>query len=119
MQQASLGTVRQAVERGIDHGGWTVLRHLYPAADVPVFSISMDALDTPEQHFAFGKQLGVLREQGIMVLGTGNIVHNLSRIEFASVPGHGSELGITFDDAIAGAIETRDMATLFDPHAIP
>lgn len=79
----------------------------------------MDMMDTPERYFEIGKQLGKLREQGIMILGTGNIVHNLSRIEFASVPGYGSVLGKTFDDAVAQSIEKHDFPKLFDPHAIP
>lgn len=113
------GTEWKSVERGIDHGGWTVLKHVYPDANIPVFSISMDATETPERHFEIGKALGKLRERGIMVLGSGNIVHNLYEIEFESAAGFGSEKGKLFDSAVASAIETRDYRLLFDPLSLP
>jgi 4,5-DOPA dioxygenase extradiol len=62
---------------GLDHGTWSVLCHLYSKADVPVFQVSLDRELMLNEHFKIGKLLAILRSQGVMILGSGNIVHNL------------------------------------------
>jgi 4,5-DOPA dioxygenase extradiol len=66
---------------GLDHGSWSVLRHLYPNADVPVFQVSVDGLSSADGHFAMGRRLRALREQGVLVMGSGNVVHNLAKAD--------------------------------------
>lgn len=62
---------------GFDHGTWTVLTKTYSAADIPVVQLSMDARQTPAHHFEIGRRLNALRDEGILIMGTGNVVHNL------------------------------------------
>jgi 4,5-DOPA dioxygenase extradiol len=67
---------------GLDHGTWTVLLHAYPEADIPVVQLGMDVAKTPAQHWALGKALRPLRDEGVLIMGTGNIVHNLPAMDW-------------------------------------
>lgn len=68
----------QTQDRGLDHGAWSVLKHLYPDANIPTFQISMNQDFHYSQHFAFGSLLSKLREQGVLIIGSGNVTHNLA-----------------------------------------
>ncbi len=65
---------------GLDHGTWSVLCRMYPQADIPVIQLSLDRSLSPAQHYALGQQLQALRKEGILILGSGNVVHNLAMI---------------------------------------
>ena len=69
---------------GLDHGAWSVIKHLYPAANVPVIQLSIDYTKPPEYHFELAKQLSDLRYKGILIVGSGNIVHNLRLVDFSN-----------------------------------
>ena len=70
---------------GLDHGSWTVVKHLFPNADVPVIQLSLDYALTPQRHYELAAQLKRLREKGVLIIGSGNIVHNLRRVDFTKI----------------------------------
>jgi 4,5-DOPA dioxygenase extradiol len=99
---------------GFDHGAWSVLRHLYPEADVPVFQVSLDEGRSLARHVELGRELVALRDRGVLILGSGNIVHNLRRLDDnKNAPPFPWTL--EFDAHVKNAIETRDVAALAAP----
>lgn len=81
---------------GIDHGSWSILCHMFPNADVPVVQLSIDASKPAEFHLEIGRQLAPLRNEGILIVGSGNIVHNLSLMNW-EMPGLGVDWAQRFD----------------------
>jgi 4,5-DOPA dioxygenase extradiol len=67
---------------GLDHGAWSVIKHLYPHADVPVIQMSIDYTKGPQYHFELAKELSALREKGVLIVGSGNMVHNLGMVDW-------------------------------------
>lgn len=65
---------------GLDHGTWTIVRHMYPEANIPVLQLSMDILKSPQYHFDLAKELYALRKKGVLIIGSGNMVHNLRMV---------------------------------------
>jgi 4,5-DOPA dioxygenase extradiol len=71
-------------EYGFDHGSWAVLAQIYPQADIPVLQLSLDVNKPPKEHFELGQKLAFLREQNVLIIGSGNIVHNLGLIDWSN-----------------------------------
>lgn len=108
--------------RGLDHGAWVPLRFLYPAADVPVVALSQPVPRDPGDMLRIGQALSPLRDGGILLVGTGGIVHNLSRIDLADDPGRVAPWARAFDSWIASRLEEMDVDGIADyrrraPHA--
>ena len=98
---------------GLDHGTWSVLAHLYPAADVPVVQLSLNALKPLEYHIELGQRLAGLRDSGVLILGSGNVVHNLRRLNWRNLDS-GEDWAYRFDDAASSLLAERpgDIANL-------
>ncbi len=77
-------TVHLDHEWGLDHGAWSVIKHLYPEANIPVIQLSIDYTQSAQYHFDLAKQLQDLRNKGVLIIGSGNIVHNLRLVDFAN-----------------------------------
>lgn len=92
---------------GIDHGTWSVLVHMYPNRDIPVFQISIDATAPPEFHYKIGQELKSLRDQGVLLFGSGNIVHNLRMIDW-NMKESGFNWAYEFDNYIRKNIENKN-----------
>jgi 4,5-DOPA dioxygenase extradiol len=98
--------------RGWDHGLWVPLKHLLPSATMPIVEVSQPMPVTPEQLMAMGRALAPLRAEGIVLIGSGGIVHNLSRIAFGNPHPPAEEWAKAFDDWVAERLRTRDFAGL-------
>jgi 4,5-DOPA dioxygenase extradiol len=82
-QLFSTPTIGLDHEWGLDHGSWTILKHIYPKADIPVLQLSIDYNQPPSYHYELAKALAGLRKRGILIIGSGNMVHNLRMVDFA------------------------------------
>jgi len=90
---------------GIDHGTWSVLHKMYPKADIPVYQLSVDSSSSAEIHFQIGREISSLREKGVLIFASGNVVHNLAKINWGMKGGH--PWAIDFDDYIKDKIINR------------
>ncbi len=84
---------------GFDHGSWTILKHLYPAADIPTYQLSIDYHKPAAYHYNLAKELSVLRNKGVLIVGSGNIVHNLGRLSWDD-PKAKYDWSIEFDENV-------------------
>jgi 4,5-DOPA dioxygenase extradiol len=93
------------LEWGLDHGAWSVLCRMFPKADIPVVQLSLDRGKAPAAHYALGRKLAGLRRKGVLIVGSGNVVHNLREIIWRDTA---LDWAVEFDARIAQAIRTRE-----------
>jgi 4,5-DOPA dioxygenase extradiol len=118
-QQIATGIARPPVgldksEWGFDHGTWSVLKPMFPQADIPVVQLSMDYSRPPAEHFALGRQLKGWRDRGVLIVGSGNIVHNLRATKREAAPNQAYDWAVEFDARVAGLVDKGDLAGLSD-----
>jgi 4,5-DOPA dioxygenase extradiol len=84
---------------GLDHGTWTVIRHIYPKANIPILQLSIDYYQSPQYHYELAQELAVLRRKGVLIIGSGNMVHNLRMVDFQRINGsYGYDWAIEIND---------------------
>ncbi len=107
-QIVTLTNVLEDHEWGFDHGNWSVLVHLFPKADVPVFQLSIDYYKPAEWHYELAKQLKELRNKGVLIIGSGNLTHNLRMVDFHQIDAPPRDWALEFDQRIARFLEDRN-----------
>lgn len=101
-------------EWGFDHGSWGVLKPMFPQADIPLIQLSMDDCATPAHHFALGRQLAALRDRGVLIVASGNIVHNLRALRRDWPNDQAHDWARSFDGTVAERIAQGRLAELVD-----
>jgi 4,5-DOPA dioxygenase extradiol len=97
---------------GLDHGTWSVLKHVYPAADVPVVQLSIDERRPASFHFELGHRLAPLRDEGVLILGSGNLVHNLHAYAWGSHPREPYDWAVRFEAAARAMMRAGEFSPL-------
>jgi len=99
---------------GLDHGSWTVIRHMYPEANIPVLQLSIDYTKSPQEHYEIAQEIYALRKKGILVLGSGNMVHNLRMLNWQMIHGGGYDWAIDINNTFKNLIANGDHKPLID-----
>jgi len=99
---------------GLDHGTWSVLVHAYPGADVPVVQLAIDETQPPEFHYALAKRLAPLRDEGVLIVGSGNIVHNLHAYAWGRHPAEQFDWAVRFESRARSLLEAHEHGPLID-----
>jgi 4,5-DOPA dioxygenase extradiol len=99
---------------GLDHGTWSVLRHVFPEADIPVVQLSIDETKPPEFHYELAKRLGSLRDEGVLVIGSGNIVHNLHTYAWGRHEVEPFDWAVRFENLVRELLLSGNDAPLID-----
>jgi 4,5-DOPA dioxygenase extradiol len=110
--------VARDADWGLDHGTWSVLRHVFPDASVPVVQLSIDATQPPAYHYALGRKLQALREEGVLVIGSGNVVHNLRAYAWDRSPVAPYDWALRFEQHVRRSLAARAHAELIDYAAL-
>ncbi|MDB5743733.1 MAG: Extradiol ring-cleavage dioxygenase, class enzyme subunit [Polaromonas sp.] len=111
-QRASVPLGLDTQEWGLDHGAWSVLKPMFPEADIPVIQLGMDYSRAPEDHYALAKQLKALRERGVLVVASGNIVHNLRQLQRGAMGNQAYDWALEFDQTTGGYVQQGNLDAL-------
>ncbi len=102
---------------GLDHGTWSVLRHMYPAADIPVVQLAIDETQSAPAHFEIGRRLAPLRDEGVLIVGSGNLVHNLHAYAWGRHASEPFDWAVRFENEARRLMVAGDYAPLIDYEA--
>lgn len=105
--------VHEDFEWGLDHGAWSVLKNMYPLADIPVFQMSIDYGRPPEYHYNLAKELSALRSKGVLIVASGNVVHNLGMVSWGD-SGKKFDWAVEFDGLVKKSIEDNNPEPLLN-----
>ena len=111
-QRGSLPLGLDTNQWGLDHGAWSVLKPMFPDADIPVIQLSMDYSRAPDEHYALARQLPSLRNRGVLIVASGNIVHNLSQMQRGASGSQAYDWALEFDQTIGGYVQQGNLAAL-------
>ena len=111
-QRGSLPLGLDEKDWGLDHGTWGVLKPMFPGADIPVIQLSMDYSRAPEDHYAMAQQLKALRDRGVLIVGSGNIVHNLRQMQRGAAANQAYDWTLEFDQTTGGFIQQGNLGAL-------
>jgi len=106
-------TVQLEQSWGLDHGTWSVLTHAFPNADVAVVQLSLDATQPPQHHYDLGARLAPLRDEGVLIVGSGNVVHNLERIRWTD-NAQPYDWAVRFNEKVRAHLTAREHQPLID-----
>lgn len=104
-------------EWGLDHGTWSIVKRMYPKANIPVLQLSIDYTQKPVFHYELAKELSALRRKGVLIIGSGNMVHNLRMIDWHNPEG-GFDWAVEMNDTFKRLINTRDHQSLIQYEAL-
>jgi 4,5-DOPA dioxygenase extradiol len=107
-------TVKLSTDRGIDHAAWSFLKHMVPSADIPVVEMSLDYAKSPYYHYQLAQELAPLRKEGILIVGSGNIVHNLRQMDFSNPAASPFSWALEFDQWVKNKLLEKDHRSLCD-----
>lgn len=99
---------------GLDHGTWTIVRHMYPEANIPVLQLSIDYTKGPQYHYDLSRELYALRKKGILIIGSGNMVHNLPMMTWNDIPNYGYDWAKSIDSKFKHLITDGDFKPLIN-----
>lgn len=101
---------------GLDHGAWTIIRHMYPEANIPVLQLSIDYTKAPQYHYDLAKELNALRKKGVLIIGSGNMVHNLRMVAWNRLndPGYAYDWAIQTNNQFKELIQADDHKALIN-----
>ena len=111
-QRGSLPLGLDVDQWGLDHGAWSVLKPMFPEADIPVIQLSMDYNRAPDEHYALANQLQTLRDRGVLVVASGNIVHNVRQMQRGASGSQAYDWALEFDQTIGGYVQQGNLAAL-------
>lgn len=111
-----VNSIEEDHDWGLDHGTWTVVRHMYPEANIPVLQLSIDRNKAPKYHFELAKELRALRKKGVLIIGSGNMVHNLGMLAWDKIdePGYGYDWALEMNERFKKYISVGDFNRLIN-----